>query len=214
MFSSARLPVVSGCAAGARLSRFGVFQSRDRKGAGLSIGMPATSDQYKLGFGLGFEDLYAREGLLRLDAAFLDQLLKTDVGLHLQLTDARGNSGARTDKERSELIIALAPYVEDFLGELFGITNQVQALQARHNEFAPFFAFKRKFIQKRAISGVTKEQAEAIDGPGLARQLEAVFSEPPTERSFFAHVSRWLENEAGHTELIQTASRYGAWAAL
>src|ERR1700722_16354834 len=95
---------------------------------------PLSSNRCELGFGLGFEDLYAREGLLRLDAAFLDQLLKTDVGLHLQLTGARANPGARTDKERSELIIALAPHVEDFLGQLFGITNDVEALQARHNE--------------------------------------------------------------------------------
>jgi len=176
--------------------------------------MPGTSDRYKLGYGLQFEDLYAREGLLRLDAIFLDQLLKTDLGLHPQLIDARANPWARTDKERSDLIITLAPYVEDFLGDLFGITNEVQALQARHNEFAPFFAFKRKFIQKRAISGVSKEQAESIDGPGLARELEAVFSEPLTERSFFTHVSRWLESEAVHADLIQTAARYAAWAAF
>jgi NADPH-dependent glutamate synthase beta subunit-like oxidoreductase/NAD(P)H-flavin reductase len=176
--------------------------------------MSGTSDQNKVGFGLQFEDLYARAGLLRLDAAFLDQLLKSAPGLHVQLIDARANPRARTDKERSELIIALAPHVEDFLGELFGITNEVQALEARHNEFAPFFAFKRKFIQKRAISGVTAEQAETIDGPGLARELATIFSEPLTERSFFAHVSRWLEHEAEHTELIQTAARYAAWAAL
>ncbi len=172
--------------------------------------MSGTSDQYKLGFGLQFEDLYAREGLLRLDAAFLDQLLKTDVGLHLQSIDARANPGGRTDRERSELIIAIAPHVEDFLGDLFGISKEIRTLQARHNEFAPFFAFKRKFIQKRAISGVTKEQADGIDGPALARELEAIFSEPLTERSFFAHVSRWLESETEHVDAIQTAARYAA----
>jgi NADPH-dependent glutamate synthase beta subunit-like oxidoreductase/NAD(P)H-flavin reductase len=176
--------------------------------------MSAASDQCKLGFGLQFEDLYEREGLLRLDVAFLDQLLKSDLGLHAQLVDARANPRLRTDKERSELIIAVAPHVEDFLGELFGIAKEVQALQARHNEFAPFLAFKRKFIQKRAISGVTKEQADAIDGPALARELEAIFSEPLTEGSFFAHVSGWLEKEAEHAEPIQTAARYAAWAAL
>src|SRR5580658_5099119 len=175
---------------------------------------PLGSTRCELGFGLQFEDLYARAGLLRLDAAFVDQLLGTDPGLHVQLIDARANPRARTDKERSELIIALAPHVEDFLGELFGITNEVQALEARHNEFAPFFAFKRKFIQKRAISGVTAEQAEAIDGAGLARELGAIFSEPLTERSFFAHVSRWLEHEAEHADAIQSATRYAAWAAL
>ncbi len=151
---------------------------------------------------------------MRLDAAFLAQLLSSDLALHAQLLDARVNPGARTAKEQSELVIALAPHVEDFLGELFGISKEVQALQARHNQFAPFFAFKRKFIQKRAISGVSKEQAEAIDGPGLGRELEAIFGEPLTEQSFFAHVSLWLENEAEQLEPIQIAARYAAWAAL
>jgi NADPH-dependent glutamate synthase beta subunit-like oxidoreductase/NAD(P)H-flavin reductase len=176
--------------------------------------MSTSSDQCALGFGFVFEDLYAREGLLRLDAAFLDQLVASDLGLHAQLLDARSHSGAKTAKEQSELVIALAPHVEDFLGELFGITKEVQLLEARHNEFAPFFAFKRKFIQKRAMSGVSKEQAEAIDGPGVGRELEAIFAEPLTERSFFAHVSRWLEIEAEHVEPIQAAARYAAWAAL
>jgi NADPH-dependent glutamate synthase beta subunit-like oxidoreductase/NAD(P)H-flavin reductase len=174
----------------------------------------ANFEQCPLGFGLPFEDLYARDGLLRLDAAFLKQLLASDIGLHVQLLDARANPRTRTAKEQSELVIALAPHVEDFLGELFGIGQEVEALQARHNALAPFFAFKRKFIQKRAISGVTKEQAEAIDGPALGGQLEALFGEPVTERSFFAHVSSWLENEAERLEDIQMAARYAAWGSL
>ncbi|HMD47616.1 MAG TPA: hypothetical protein VKG79_00905, partial [Bryobacteraceae bacterium] len=124
--------------------------------------MSTSSDQCALGFGLQFEDLYRRDGLMRVDAAFLAQLLASDAGLHIRLLDARVNPGAKTAQQQSELVIELAPHVEDFLGELFEITKEVHALQARHNEFAPFFAFKRKFIQKRAISGVTKEQAEAI----------------------------------------------------
>jgi NADPH-dependent glutamate synthase beta subunit-like oxidoreductase/NAD(P)H-flavin reductase len=172
------------------------------------------SDRCPLGFGLQFEDLYRREGLLRLDAAFLDQLLASDLNLHVQLLDARVNPNGRTPKEQSELVIALAPHVEDFLGELFGISAEIKTLQSRHNALAPFFAFKRKFIQKRAISGVTREQAEAIDGPGLGRALEALFGEPLSERSFFAHVSEWIEKEPERLEQIQMASRYAAWAAL
>jgi hypothetical protein len=176
--------------------------------------MSATSEQLSLAFGLRFEDLYARDGLLRLDAAFLDQLLASNLGLHAQLIDARVNPGARPAKEQSELIIALAPYVEDFIGELFGIDKEIEASQARHDAFAPFLAFKRKFIQKRAISGVSKEQAALIDGPELARKLETTFGEPLSDSSFVTHVSLWLENEPEHLEQIQTASRYAAWAAL
>src|SRR5579864_3191381 len=176
--------------------------------------MSAASDQFELGFGIRFEDLYVREGLVRLDALFLEQLHSANADLHVQLLNARANPEAAPPKDRSELIIELAPYVEDFLGELFGIRTEIQALQSRHNDLAPLFAFKRKFIQKRAISGVTKEQASAIDGLALAAELDGLFGEPVTQGSFFAHVSRWLENEPEHAPWIQTAASYAAWAAL
>jgi len=176
--------------------------------------MPAVSDQFELGFGVAFDDLYSRDGLLGLDRRFCGYLEATDASLYARLLGARGNPGALTAAEQSELIIALAPHLEDFIGELFGIVPEIEALQARHNQFAPFFAFKRKFIQKRAISGVTAAQAAAIDGPALKPELEERFGEPLTERSFFTHVSKWLDAEADHAAEIQTAIRYAAWAAM
>src|SRR5713226_191252 len=165
------------------------------------------SNDLDLSFGLAFADLYRREGLVRLDAVFLDHLDSVDAALHARLLEARRNPETLAAKPRSELIVELAPHVEDFIGELFGIPAEFQALQARHNHLAPFLTFKRKFIQKRAISGVTKEQASAIDGPALAADLETVFNEPLTEKSFFEHVSRWLENEPEHAAHIQIAAR-------
>ena len=176
--------------------------------------MPSVSGQFALGFGIRFEDLYNREGLVRLDAAFLHHLAAAAPDLQKKLIAARTTLTPLAARDQSDLIIAIAPYLEDFIGELFGISNELEALQARHHQSAPFFAFKRKFIQKRAISGVSKEQAEIIDGPVLARELESVFGEPLTERSFFTHVSRWLDHETDHAAHIQTALRYAAWAAL
>src|SRR5271165_961348 len=176
--------------------------------------MPGVPDQLALDFGLNFEDLYSRAGLHRLDGFFLMELAGAAPDLHAQLLAARANPAAIEGRPESELVIALAPHVEDFLGRLFGIACEVEALQARHNQSAPFFAFKRKFIQKRAISGVTKEQAAAHDGAVLALELESLFHEPLTERSFFAHVSGWIENESAHAAGIQIALLYAAWAAL
>ena len=168
----------------------------------------------KLAFGFSFEDLYTREGAVRLDAAFLHQLQDADTGLRARLGEARQNPAGFDRKQASELIIALAPHVEDFIGELFGIQPQIEALQARHNNLAPIFAFKRKFIQKKAISGVKEEQANAINGPALAAELETLFGERLTEQSFFEHVDRWLANEDEHKAQIETAAKYAAWAAL
>ncbi|MEP6534771.1 MAG: pyridine nucleotide-disulfide oxidoreductase [Bryobacteraceae bacterium] len=172
------------------------------------------SDQLTLRFDFAFEDLYQREGLVRLDTVFLEHLQAANCDLRARLMKARLNAEPLTRKQQSELIIEVAPYVEDFVGELFGIESAVKNLQARHEKLAPIYAFKRRFIQKKAISGVTKEQASEIDGLAVAAELEMLFSEPLTEQSFFEHVSRWLDEEAEHGPQLQTAAQFAAWAAL
>ena len=78
-----------------------------------------------MAFGLEFRDLYRREGLLKLDGLFLEQLRAASGDgagtLAAQLIAARENPSALSAKQHSELIIELAPYLEDFLGTLFGI---------------------------------------------------------------------------------------------
>src|SRR5690348_4217222 len=168
----------------------------------------------QLAFGFAFEDLYRREGLLQLDSSFLQHLTASDPLLFSRLMEARSNPQAVAGKQHSDLIVDLAPHVEDFIGELFGISREIRALQARHQALAPLYALKRRFVQKRAISGVTAEHAAEIDGPALALELEKLFGEPLTESSFVDHVSGWLESESDHSAEIQIASRYAAWAAL
>ena len=111
-------------------------------------------------------------------------------------------------------MIDLAAHVEDFLGELFGITSEVRELQARHNALEPLYALKRKFVQKKAISGVSVEQASAIDGASLEAELEALLHGPLTQENFVEHVSRWLDHEPEHGAELAKAQQYAAWAAL
>src|SRR5690242_13477766 len=176
--------------------------------------MHIGSDQLDLRFGLSFEDLYSQGGLARLDELFLQQLQSANPALAERLLDARTNPGALTRKQHSDLLVELAPHVEDFIGELFGISREVRALQAKHHALAPFYALKRRFVQKKAISGVTKEQASAINGLAVAAELEALFNEPLAEASFVEHVSRWLDAEPEHQSQLQLAQQYAAWAAL
>src|SRR5262249_18362783 len=131
--------------------------------------MDTVPNQLDLKWGFSFEDLYQREGLVRLDARFADYLRGADTALFNRLMEAR--SKELTRKQNADLIVDLAPHVEDFIGELFGIEQEVRALQARHNSLEPLYAVKRKFVQKKAISGVTEAQASAINGPALAAAL-------------------------------------------
>jgi NADPH-dependent glutamate synthase beta subunit-like oxidoreductase/NAD(P)H-flavin reductase len=164
--------------------------------------------------GLAFEDLYRRDGLVRLDAAFVAFLAAADVGLHDRLMMARRDPGSLEPKAESDLIVALAPHVEDFVADLFGIGREAHELAARHDALAPLYAVKRLFVQRRAVKGVTPEQAAALDGPALQAELEALIGAPLTEPSFAAAVERWMQDEAANEPLLAVAARYAAWATL
>ncbi|HTV46565.1 MAG TPA: FAD-dependent oxidoreductase [Stellaceae bacterium] len=172
-----------------------------------------------LAHGLSFADLYDREGLVRLDRAFVADLAEADVVLHDRLMAARRDPDGLAHSAESELLVELAPHVEDFLGALFGIAAEVRELQARHHELAPLYSVKRLFVQRRAVKGVKEAEAVALDGPGLAQELDALIGGPVDgiaawERRYAEHVARWLDDETGNAAALNLAQRYAAWATL
>src|SRR2546423_11674070 len=88
-------------------------------------------------FGLTFDDFYSCAGLRRVDAAFCARLAEVEPALASRLTTARSDPGSLSRLQESELLIALAPHLEDWLGQLFRIEREVAALQAAQNELAP-----------------------------------------------------------------------------
>jgi NADPH-dependent glutamate synthase beta subunit-like oxidoreductase/NAD(P)H-flavin reductase len=171
---------------------------------------------------LSFADLYNRDSLVRLDRAFVAHLAATDVALHDRLMTARREPGTIERTTVSDLLVDLAPHLEDFIGGLFSIAAEVRALQARHHELAPLYAVKRLFVQRRAVKGVKEADAEELDGPGLARELDRLMGttldEPiiaaAWERRYAEHVANWLADETANDEPLATAQRYAAWATL
>jgi hypothetical protein len=99
--------------------------------------MSVLNDQLSLAFGFAFEDLYQRDALARLDARFLGELKASDAALAERLIAARAHQDALARKQQSELILELAPHLEDFIGELFGIVPEMRSLQGRHSALAP-----------------------------------------------------------------------------
>jgi NADPH-dependent glutamate synthase beta subunit-like oxidoreductase/NAD(P)H-flavin reductase len=172
--------------------------------------------------GLSFADLYDREGLVRLDRAFVAHLAEADLALHDQLMAARSDPDAIGDHAHSNLLVDLAPHLEDFICALFGIAHEVQALQARHHELAPLYSVKRLFVQRRAVKGIKEAEAAALDGPGLVRELDRLMATPPSEiitipaweRRYAEHVANWLDDEAANSGRLEIAQRYAAWATL
>src|SRR5580704_7054018 len=175
--------------------------------------------------GLIFADLYDRDGLIRLDRAFVTHLANTDLTLHDRLMAARADAAALDKKAESELIVELAPHLEDFLGQLYGIEAELREMQARHDALAPLYTVKRLFVQRRAVKEIKEDAAAAMDGDTLRRALEPFLG--PTielldtragvlawERRYAEAVADWLDDEAGNAAKLRTAIEYAAWATL
>jgi NADPH-dependent glutamate synthase beta subunit-like oxidoreductase/NAD(P)H-flavin reductase len=134
--------------------------------------------------------------------------------LHNRLVTARAQPETVDGKAESDLIVAAAPYLEDFIGGLFGISAEIRALQARHHALAPLYSVKRLFVQRRAVKGLSEEQAAAIDGEALGRDLAAKLGGALTELRFAEKVAEWMEAEAEHAAELELAARYAGWATL
>ncbi|TMG94261.1 MAG: pyridine nucleotide-disulfide oxidoreductase, partial [Betaproteobacteria bacterium] len=175
----------------------------------------------ELGFGLNFHDLYSCAGLRRIDAAFGAWIEHADAALAARLAAARADPAALTRLQESELLIALAPHLEDWLALLFGIEREVAALQAAQQELAPLFACKRQVVQRKAMNKYKAVEAATFDGAALRAALEQKIGERLTtqggELAFALKVGEWAaageSEDAAHADDIDLALRYAAWAA-
>ncbi|MBT3887759.1 MAG: FAD-dependent oxidoreductase, partial [Nitrosomonadaceae bacterium] len=165
-----------------------------------------------LGFDMNFADLYQRTGLLKLDHAFLDFLKDSDLDLYTRLDHARSHSDSLNAKDESNLLIEVAPLLDDFISKLFCIETEVQALSAHHHELAPLYFCKRQFVLRKAMNKVSDEDISKIDGFKLEKQLEIEFKEPFSELVFATKVIEWLKDEEKNEELLKAALFYAAWA--
>jgi len=163
-------------------------------------------------FGFSFEDFYSRDGLIRVDEVFLRELEQTDASLHARLLAARTAAEPLAVKAESELLLALAPHLDDFIGQLFGIGAEVNALSARHHALAPLYSVKRLFVQRKAMHKYKPDAAAAIDGAAVGEKLAALFGEPLTELAFARQVIAWQQDEQGNAEALDLALQYAAWA--
>ena len=173
-----------------------------------------STGELNLKHGLSFGDLYDRAGLARIDAAFVAHLRNAEAELHNRLMAARREPDALEPKAHSQLLTDLAPHLEDFVAELFGIEAEARALRTKHHALAPLYEVKRLFVQRRAVKGQTAEKAAELDGPALGRELEAIMGEALTEQSYAVHVARWMAAEIERGPALDLAARYAAWATL
>ncbi|HSE75773.1 MAG TPA: FAD-dependent oxidoreductase, partial [Dongiaceae bacterium] len=168
--------------------------------------------ELRLAHGLRFEDLYDPAGLARVDKLFVGHLRAADEGLAGRLMAARAEPAALDAKAESALIIALAAHLDDFLGELFGIGEELGALRKQHTDLAPLYSVKRLFVQRRALKAHNEAAAAALDADVLRAELTALIGGKFDELSFATHVDYWLKNEGNYQRELDLATKYAAWA--
>jgi NADPH-dependent glutamate synthase beta subunit-like oxidoreductase/NAD(P)H-flavin reductase len=169
-------------------------------------------DDLALPHGLRFDDLYDPAGIARLDDAFLTFLGQSEPALLGRLGAARAAPTALDAKVHSQLILDLAPWLEDFIGTLFGITRELQALQGAHNRLAPLYTCKRLFVQRRALKAYGPDKIARIDADAVRAQLTPLMGGTFDELAFATAVDGWCQDEAAHTVAIDLALQYAAWA--
>jgi len=164
-----------------------------------------------LNHGLEFKDLYRREGLAQIDNLFTATLKNSNGVFYKRLMLGRADPASLDKASEAELIVALAPHVEAFIGELFGIEQEMQALAARSAALNPIYACKKQLVQHAN----KKRDADVLDDDAalsLAGELAALFGEKFSELAFATHVMDWFADKEANAGALARAESYAVWA--
>jgi NADPH-dependent glutamate synthase beta subunit-like oxidoreductase/NAD(P)H-flavin reductase len=171
-----------------------------------------------LAHGLSFDDLYDREGLGRVDAAFVAWLKDASVDAHARLMAARVSPDGLAAKDESNLLIELARPLEDFIGALFGISAEASALRERDARFAPLYDCKRLFVQRYVTRAIKADAAAALDGAAVTAAVGVPVALAGLEEWELAFALAVREELGADfkvdkpTPRVEALARYAAWA--
>ncbi|AZL15230.1 FAD-dependent oxidoreductase [Rickettsiales endosymbiont of Stachyamoeba lipophora] len=160
-----------------------------------------------LGFGLTFQDLYDLSGLNKIDTLFIGYLNNIHPELANNLVHTRNlyaKNQAISSKEFSNLIITLSPVVEQFLGELFNISNQLAALSQSFTTLEPLFIFKRTFVQKIVSRKLTQINL-ALENITQAKNYLSNIVNIEDILAFAQVVNSWLSSPEQYSQELASA---------
>jgi len=123
----------------------------------MSLPQP-SSPILVLNYGLTFAELFALEGLHKIDGLFLELLRDRDAKAHAALLAWRTGDAKLTPLQVSELLLACGPVLEKFIAGLFGIEKELEELSRRTRSHDPIFEFKKFFVQRRARRRLAKKE--------------------------------------------------------
>ena len=156
------------------------------------------SERFAPGFGLAFDDLYARDGLVRLDGHFVAFLKARERRLARpadgRACRARGSSPASLSPNSSS---SLRPSSRNSspscLESRTGSANSSPVTRA----LAPLYSVKRLFVQRRAAKKYSAEQAATLQCGRRAAPRARSADRRRTHRAHLRHAGRSLDAGRG-----------------
>lgn len=104
-----------------------------------------------------FEQLFKPQHLQELDTRFLALLQMQNSSLHHDLISFRHDTHPFTPIAVSELLLACAPLLEEFIADLFGIEEALACAVRETLSDQPIFAFKQWYVQRQAKRRLLKQ---------------------------------------------------------
>ena len=169
-----------------------------------------------------YGDLYDPEGLRRLHNVFLDFIRIRDESLQSRFVGYLGK-GKLDGGTESDLLIAVAPYLSDFLGNLFGVQKELTKLDQTYLKKEELFRFKNLVVKRDMLKlerldrqvSLSKTRVErftvyarSLDAPGQSGKEDPI-SEDRLARVAIAVYDRLhdYKKARGHPEVMDTTTK-------
>jgi NADPH-dependent glutamate synthase beta subunit-like oxidoreductase/NAD(P)H-flavin reductase len=163
------------------------------------------------GFDFHYRDLYINEGLHAIDIKFLSYLKTANPSSYTDLIEARENPKKLNDLATSSLIIKISPVLEEYLGKLFDISNNLSDLKKYHLEQINIHKTKRLFIQRRALKKYKSADAQKFDSKLVIKSLQQIIGDFSQQK--FANLAiESLEVDSQNHNKSEILMQYAAWA--
>ncbi len=157
--------------------------------------------------GFKFSDLYCSEKLHSLHKIFMLYLKEHNAELAVKLDFAYTSHPNAV--EASELLIALAPFLESFLADFFNIDKALATAKQKHTALQVLFDVKKQFIQRRVAK--LKEYMPNLTPQELYDSLCNLDADPKNELHFAHKIQQW---QAENNEINLNLAADYAYTAL
>ena len=167
-----------------------------------------------LNFSINFSDLNSLTGLQKIDQIFLNYLAEKNHVLHENLLEKR-----LSFLVDSNFLIELAPYLDDFVTELFFIEAENLAFKKRQQKFDIIYECRRKFVQRVVKSYKPSRNGGALSSGSLSdednfSQISQTLTNllgKITEKNFAENVLNWLQNPEKFKSELDVAAAYACY---